>query len=148
MVGILLTCGKHLHDHIISSKGKFWTHKTSLSPSLFIDVPVPSQEHERSYIYVCVRGIDITSFCDFRQCVFAFFHFDNKTNYVKLNLLFTTLPYNLYLTAVYVNKRYRSSLYINILTRKLTAQWWYDVYFAIIVITLCNYSNVVKHYID
>jgi hypothetical protein len=69
------------------------------------------------HAYMCVRGIDFTFFGDFRQCVFAFFHFDNNTNYVKLNFLFATLPYNLYFTAVYVNKRYRSSLYINMLTR-------------------------------
>ena len=29
-VGIFLTCGKHLHDRIISLRGKVWAHKTSL----------------------------------------------------------------------------------------------------------------------
>jgi len=28
-VGILLTCGKHFHDRIISLKGKIWANKTS-----------------------------------------------------------------------------------------------------------------------
>ena len=43
-VGILLTCEKHLHDSIISLRGKVWAHTTSLTPPRFIEVPVPSQE--------------------------------------------------------------------------------------------------------
>ena len=30
MISIILTCGKHLHDHIISRGGEVWAHKTSL----------------------------------------------------------------------------------------------------------------------
>ena len=54
MVGILLTCIKHLHDHNISLRGEGQEHKTSLTLPLFIEVPVPSQESEQSCI--CVLG--------------------------------------------------------------------------------------------
>jgi hypothetical protein len=49
-VDILLTCGKHLHDRIISPRGDVWDHKISLTLPLFIEVPVPIQENERSCI--------------------------------------------------------------------------------------------------
>ena len=45
-VGILLTCGKSLHDHIISVRGEIWTHKTSLTTSFLNEVSVPNQESE------------------------------------------------------------------------------------------------------
>ena len=35
--------------------GEVWTHKTSLSPPLFIEVPVLSQENDRSSM--CVLGV-------------------------------------------------------------------------------------------
>ena len=41
-VSILLTCGKYLHDCIISN-GKAWVHKTSLTLTLCIEVPVSSE---------------------------------------------------------------------------------------------------------
>jgi hypothetical protein len=45
-----------LHHRIFSLKGEFWAYKTSLiMPPLFIEVPVPSKESERSYI--CVLGV-------------------------------------------------------------------------------------------
>ena len=53
-VGILLICGKHVHDHIFSLRGEVRVHRTTLAPLLFIEVAVPSQEREWSYI--CVRG--------------------------------------------------------------------------------------------
>ena len=56
-VDILLTCGKHLHDRIISPRGDVWDHKISLTLPLFIEVPVPIQENERSCI--CVLGVSI-----------------------------------------------------------------------------------------
>jgi hypothetical protein len=59
-VVILLTCGKHLHDHIISLR-EVWVHKTSLKLPL-----VPSQENEWSSI-VGSDAISIES-C-FTQCV-------------------------------------------------------------------------------
>jgi hypothetical protein len=51
-VGILPTCGKHLHNApiILLIEGD-WGHKTSLTPPLFIKAPVPRQESERSGIY-------------------------------------------------------------------------------------------------
>ena len=56
-VGILLTCGKHLHNHI---RVEVWAFKT---PSLFIEVPVPSQENERWCICV-LRMSNVASFYD------------------------------------------------------------------------------------
>jgi hypothetical protein len=40
----LLTCRKHVHHRIISLRGEDCAHKTSLTPPLFIEVPVPIQE--------------------------------------------------------------------------------------------------------
>jgi hypothetical protein len=48
---------KHVHDHIISLRGGVWAHKTSLSPPLFIEVPVQSQESKQ--LCICVFGISI-----------------------------------------------------------------------------------------
>ena len=55
--GILITCGNHLHNCIISLKREVWACKTSLTLPLFIKVPVPSQESEGSCI--CVLGVSI-----------------------------------------------------------------------------------------
>ena len=41
--GILLTFRKDLHGRIISLRRKVWDHKTSLTPPLFIEVPVLSE---------------------------------------------------------------------------------------------------------
>jgi hypothetical protein len=51
-IDLLLTCRKHLHNHITSLRGEVWAHKASLTLPLFIEVPVPSQESERSCIWV------------------------------------------------------------------------------------------------
>ena len=75
---ILLTYGKHFHDRIISLILEVWVHKTGLTPPLFIEVPVPSQESELSGS--CVLGVSI--FYDFnirfKNCsdcvVFFVFH--------------------------------------------------------------------------
>ena len=48
-VGILLTCGKDLHVRIISLRREVWDHTTSLTPPLFIEVPVLSE--------ICVLGL-------------------------------------------------------------------------------------------
>jgi hypothetical protein len=40
-----------------------WVHKTSSSPPLFIEMPVPSQESEWSWVYV--RDIEFSFFYDF-----------------------------------------------------------------------------------
>ena len=61
-VNIFLTCGKYLHDRIISLRREILAHKTSLPPPPFIEVLVLSHESERSCIcvlevmYLCVRG--------------------------------------------------------------------------------------------
>jgi hypothetical protein len=47
-VGILSTYGKL----IIVLTGEVWTHKTSLTPPLFIEVPVPTHDSERFHVYV------------------------------------------------------------------------------------------------
>jgi len=59
-VHILLICGKHLHDCINSLRGEVWAHKSSLTPPLFLEVSVPSQESGRSSI--CVSGFDFCLF--------------------------------------------------------------------------------------
>jgi hypothetical protein len=38
---------KTRHDRIMSLRVEVWTHKTSLTPPLYIEVPVPSQECDR-----------------------------------------------------------------------------------------------------
>ena len=43
---------KRLRDRIISLRREVWAYKTSLTPPLFIEVPVPSQESERSCVCV------------------------------------------------------------------------------------------------
>jgi len=43
-VGILLKGRKHFQDHIISLSGVVGAQKTSPTPLLFIEVPVPRQE--------------------------------------------------------------------------------------------------------
>ena len=60
-VGILLTCGKHLHDCTISLRVEVTRrgHKTSLTLPLFIEVPVSSQGSERSCTCMCVRGVHV-----------------------------------------------------------------------------------------
>jgi hypothetical protein len=54
-VGSLLTCGKHLHDSIISLRREVWTHTTSLAPSPLIEVHEPRQAGKWTVIYLCVR---------------------------------------------------------------------------------------------
>ena len=49
-IGISLTCGKHLHDCIISLGGEVRDHKTRVIPLIFIEVPV-----------IVFRGIDFVS---------------------------------------------------------------------------------------
>jgi hypothetical protein len=54
-VGILITCGKHSHDRIISLRGDVWAPTTSLTLPLFIEVSVSRQESGWSFI--CVIGV-------------------------------------------------------------------------------------------
>jgi len=51
-IGILLTCGEHLHDRIISLRGAVWVHNSSLTQELYTEVPVPSKDSESSCICV------------------------------------------------------------------------------------------------
>jgi hypothetical protein len=55
----LFTCGKHLHDCIISLRWDVWVNKmtSSLTLATFYWSVWPSQESERSYI--CVSGVSI-----------------------------------------------------------------------------------------
>jgi hypothetical protein len=60
-----LCCGGY-NKTAIEQRGEAWAHKTSLTQSLFIDVPVPSLEREQ--LYTCDRGIDFVSvLCCFDQ---------------------------------------------------------------------------------
>ena len=62
MVSILLKCGDHLHNCIISPRGGAWVNKSSMTPPFVTEVPVPSRKSVRSCIcvlevmYLCVRG--------------------------------------------------------------------------------------------
>ena len=49
----MLFCRKHFHDRII------WLRKSRLTPPLFIEVPVPDQEDERSCI--CLLGVNLST---------------------------------------------------------------------------------------
>ena len=44
---------KQLHDHIVSLRVEICANKTRLTPPLFIHMPVPSQESDRSCISKC-----------------------------------------------------------------------------------------------
>ena len=55
-------------------------HQASLSPPLFIEVSVPSQESEHVVMYLCVRGINVAFLCmivllDFVIVPFGWFFF-------------------------------------------------------------------------
>jgi len=52
MYDILITCRKYLQEGIISLRGEVWTHQTSFTQVLFIEVHVPSKESERSRMSV------------------------------------------------------------------------------------------------
>jgi hypothetical protein len=41
---------------IIALREKAWTHKTGLTPSLFLGVHIPGQD--RVVMYLCFKGID------------------------------------------------------------------------------------------
>ena len=46
-----------MRSRVISLRGEAWTHKTSLAPSIFIEVSVPSHENQRYYIWVLLVSI-------------------------------------------------------------------------------------------
>jgi hypothetical protein len=51
-VGILLTTANNCMTASFHLEGRVWAHNTSLALPLFIEVPVPSQESRRPYIYI------------------------------------------------------------------------------------------------
>ena len=55
----------NIYKRIISLRGYAWIHRASLIPPLFVEVPVPKQESERSCI--CVLGCRFGSFYDFEK---------------------------------------------------------------------------------
>ena len=55
-VGKLLTCGKHVHDGIISLRGEVLAPKTKSIPPLFIEVSVQSQ-NVSSHEFACLGYI-------------------------------------------------------------------------------------------
>ena len=77
-----------MDDSIISLRGQAWAHETRLTSPLFIEVPAPSQESERSCI--CVLG-DFASFFDFNIdfviVVFFVFYFIKQILNLKCNEL-------------------------------------------------------------
>ena len=56
-LGIVLTCGKHLHDSISVLGEEVWGYKTSSIPPLFIEVSMQSQQIE--WAYICVLLVSI-----------------------------------------------------------------------------------------
>ena len=48
-VDILLTCRKRVHERIFSLRAEMCAHKTSQTPPLSIEVPIPRQESERPF---------------------------------------------------------------------------------------------------
>ena len=58
------TCGRHSHNRIISLRGEVWTHKTSLTPPLFL-LSACTKPGKCTVMYFCVRDIVFASFYDF-----------------------------------------------------------------------------------
>ena len=90
-VGILFACGRHLYDPIISLRQEILVHKISLTLPLFIEVTLPSQESERSYI--CVLRVSILV-SDFKNCS------DNV-----LFLIFILFPLNYCIIQISLNSK-------------------------------------------
>jgi hypothetical protein len=65
MLCILLTCGKHLHDCIISLIRGDWAHKTSLVNLPTIYGSACSKPGKWAVMYLYVRATNIASFYDF-----------------------------------------------------------------------------------
>jgi len=61
-VGILLTCGKHLHNFIISLTWEVWAHITSFT---FFYWSVYAMSGKWVVVYLCVKGMNFASFYDF-----------------------------------------------------------------------------------
>ena len=76
-VGILLMCGKHSHNRLISLRGEIWAKKACLTTPPFY-WSTCTKLGKRVVMYLSVRGIDFASFL-FLNCsdgvVFIVFHF-------------------------------------------------------------------------
>jgi len=73
---MLLSCEKHLHDHIIWEAWNVWAYTTSFSPLLVIEVR--DRKWRWTIMYMCVLGIEFLN-C-FNSVVFFFaFHFEQHT---------------------------------------------------------------------
>jgi len=74
------------------SRGDVWAYKTSLTPPLLIDVPVPSQEREQSsrgITFASVSSIFLFFFIRFWNCfgvVLFVFHFISEL-FIAINQL-------------------------------------------------------------
>jgi len=93
MVVILLTCWRLLHDRIISLRRALWVQKNSWTPPLFIKMPVPSQEIERSCI--SVLGLSILTLPTI--LIFDF----GIVPMVWYFLFFILWPYSIYISVIY-----------------------------------------------
>ena len=62
---------KHLHDCIISPRGQFWGHKTSLIQQLIVEVRVCTKAGMSEVMCLYVRGNDFASF--YNYCILEMF---------------------------------------------------------------------------
>lgn len=86
--GSLLICGKYLYGRIILLRGGNLAHKTSLTPIVFIEVPVPCQEHVLSCIF-CAKVIDFAFFLTiFLLGLELFWKFSNFFFFHSINMFF------------------------------------------------------------
>ena len=67
-------------NYMISLRGQVWAPKTSLT-TLFIELSVPSQEGEWSYLYMCIRSVNFASFYTFSDCGIFCFSFDYQNGF-------------------------------------------------------------------
>jgi hypothetical protein len=79
---VLSMCQLPIHPHICA-------HKTSSAPPLFIDLPVQSQDSERSCICVLEELILPLFLRVYDSVVFLVFHFN-----IYIKILITNLKYN------------------------------------------------------
>ena len=64
----LATCETQLHHF---TEKEAWTLKTKITPSLFIDAPIPRQESECVGMYIIVMGEDFRSVSTISQLYFG-----------------------------------------------------------------------------
>ena len=59
-IGILLTCGEHFYECIISLIWESWPHKTSLTPPHFVE-EAGAKSGEWMVMYMCASGVKFAS---------------------------------------------------------------------------------------